>query len=152
MAKQAAAVALGGVVFLFAVWLFLLGLPSNITGSLIMILTPHKGADVYVVKALMVWINRLGYKKVVLQHDPEEPLRALLEQVQCRLGPDRVQLRASPRASHQSQGAVENANRLMAGMLRTWLSALREKYPDPNQPIDINHNIVPWLCRWVAFV
>ena len=34
MAKQAAAVALGAVVFLFAVWLFLLGLPRNITGSI----------------------------------------------------------------------------------------------------------------------
>jgi len=32
-----------------------------------------------VVKALMVWINRLGYKKVILQHDPEEALRALVE-------------------------------------------------------------------------
>ena len=37
-------------------------------------------------------------------------------------------------------------------MLRTWLCALRETYPHPNQPLDINHIIVPWLCKWVAFV
>ena len=63
-----------------------------------------------------------------------------------------MQLRATPRYSHQSQGGAENCNSTMAGMLRTWLSALRETYPSPNTPLDINHNIVPWLCRWVAFV
>ena len=37
-------------------------------------------------------------------------------------------------------------------MLRTWLSALNEAYPNPAEPLDINHPLVPWLCRWVAFV
>jgi len=108
--------------------------------------------DAYVLKAVMVWITRLGCNKVLLQHDPEEPLRALLEQVQQKLGTDKVQLRASPRYSHQNQGGVEGMNRMMAGMLRTWLCALREKHPCPNQPLDINRIIVPWLCKWVAFV
>ena len=40
----------------------------------------------------------------------------------------------------------------MAGMLRTWLSALNADFPHPQEPIDINHPIVPWLCRWCAFV
>jgi len=111
-----------------------------------MIFVPRKGVHTYVVKALMVWINRLGYKKVILQHDSEEALRTVVEQVQQKMGPDKVQVRASPPYSHQSQGGAENTNRLMAGMRRTWLSALREKYPDPEQPIDINHAIVPWLC------
>jgi hypothetical protein len=53
----------------------------------------------------MVWITRLGYKKVLLQHDPEEPLRALLEQVQQKMGTDKAQLRASPRYSHQAKKA-----------------------------------------------
>ena len=122
------------------------------SGFPVMIFARQKGVDAYVLKALMVWITRLGYNKVLLQHDPEEPLRALLEQVQQKLGADKVQLRASPRYSHQSQGGVEGMNRMMAGMLRTWLCALREKYPHPNQPLDINHIIVPWLCKWVAFV
>ena len=117
-----------------------------------MIFVPHKGVDVYVVKSIMVWINRLGYKKVILQHDQEDALKTVLEQVQQKLGVDRVQLRATPRYSHQSQGGAENCNSTMAGILRTRLSALRETYPSPNTPLDINHNIVPWLCRWVAFV
>ena len=122
------------------------------SGYPFMIFAPRKGVDTYVVKALMVWINRLGYKKVILQHDPEEALRALVEQVQHKLRADKVQVRASPPYSHQSQGGAENTNRLMAGMLRTWLSALRAHYPDSKQPLDINHNIVPWLCRWIAFL
>ena len=109
------------------------------SGYPFMIFAPRKGVDTYVVKVLMVWINRLGYKKVILQHDPEEALRALVEQVQHKLGADKVQV-------------AENTNRLMAGMLRTWLSALRAHYPDSKQPLDINHNIVPWLCRWIAFL
>ena len=35
------------------------------SGWPIMIFVPHKGVDVYVVKSIMVWINRLGYKKVI---------------------------------------------------------------------------------------
>lgn len=122
------------------------------SGYPFMIFVPRKGVDTYVVKSLMVWINRLGYKKVIVQHDSEEALRALVEQVQQKLGADKVQVRASPPYSHQSQGGAENTNRLMAGMLRTWLSALRAKYPDADQPLDINHNVIPWLCRWIAFV
>ena len=99
------------------------------SGWPIMIFVPHKGVDVYVVKSIMVWINRLGYNKVILQHDQEDALKTVLEQVQQKLGVDRVQLRATPRYSHQSQGGAENCNSTMAGMLRTWLSALRETYP-----------------------
>ena len=39
------------------------------------IFIPHKGVDAYAVKSRMVRINRLGYQKVTLQHDPEEPLQ-----------------------------------------------------------------------------
>ena len=86
------------------------------SGFPVMIFARQKGVDAYVLKALMVWITCLGYNKVLLQHDPEEPLRALLEQVQHKLGADKVQLRASPRYSHQSQGGVEGMNRMMAGV------------------------------------
>lgn len=91
------------------------------SGFPVMIFARQKGVDAYVLKTLMVWITRLGYNKVLLQHDPEKPLRALLEQVQQKqkLGTDKVQLRANPHYSHQSQGGVEGMNRMMAGMLRT---------------------------------
>ena len=87
----------------------------------VMIFAHLKGVDAYMLKAVMVWMTRLRYNKVILQHDPEEPFRALLVQVQQKLGADKVQLRASPGYSHQSQGGVEGMNRMMAGMLRTWL-------------------------------
>ena len=42
-----------------------------------------------------------------------------------------------------AKGALRMQNRLMAGMLRTWLSALSEAYPNPAEPLDINHPVVP---------
>ena len=122
------------------------------SGWPMMAFVPQKGADAYVVRAVVSWVKRLGYAKVVIQHDQEHALRTVVEQVQKELGHDRVQIRAAPRYSHASQGGAENANRLMAGMLRTWLSALNQAYPNPAEPLDINHPVVPWLCRWVAFV
>ena len=117
-----------------------------------MVFVPQKGSNAYVVRAVVAWIKRLGYAKVVFQHDQESALRNVAEQVQQELGHDRVHIRAAPRYSHASQGGAENCNRMMAGMLRTWLSALGEAYPQTREPLDINHPVVPWLCRWCAFV
>ena len=65
---------------------------------------------------------------------------------------DAVCSRRGGGCSHASQGNAENTNRLMAGMLRTWHSTLNADLPHPQEPIDINHPILPWLCRWCAFV
>ena len=117
-----------------------------------MVFVPQKGSNAYVVRDVVSWIKRLGYAKVVFQHDQESALRSVAKQVQHELGHDHVHIRASPRYSHASQGGVENCNRILAGMLRTWLSALNEAYPQTREPLDINHAVVPWLCRWCAFV
>ena len=122
------------------------------SGWPLMVFVPEKGPSSYVIKAIVSWIKRLGYAKVTFQHDQESSLRSLAEQVQRELGHAHVHIQAAPRYSHASQGSAENKNRLMAGMLRTWLSALNADFPHPQEPIDINHPIVPWLCRWCAFV
>ena len=122
------------------------------SGWPLMVFVPEKGPNSYVIKAIVSWIKRLGYAKVTFQHDQESSLRSLAEQVQRELGHAHVHIQAAPRYSHASQGGVENTNRLMAGMLRTWLSALSADYPHPQEPVDINHPVVPWLCRWCAFV
>ena len=92
------------------------------SGWPMMAFVPHKGIEAYTVRELTSWVRRLGYPKVILQHDHESALRTVVDQVQKELGHDHVQVRAAPRYSHASQGGAENANRLMAGMLRTWLS------------------------------
>ena len=120
------------------------------SGWPMMAFVPHNGVEAYTVRALTSWVRRLGYPKG--QHNQESALRTVVDQVQKELGHDHVQVRAALRYSHASQGGTENANRLMAGMLRTWLSALNETYPNPAEPLDINHPVIPWLCRWVAFV
>ena len=59
---------------------------------------------------------------VMLHSDQEPVLVQLLTAVQSR-GVKRTLVRHGPRASHQSQGKIENANRVINGVCRAmWLS------------------------------
>ena len=68
---------------------------------------------------------------VMLYSDQEPVLVQLLKGVQRRRV-KRTLVRHGPRASHQSQGKIENANRVINGVCRAmWLSLedlLRENY------------------------
>ena len=55
-------------------------------------------------------------------HPDQEPVVQLLRAVQSRRV-KRTVVRHGPRASHQSQGKIENANRVINGVCRAmWLS------------------------------
>ncbi|CAE7253863.1 unnamed protein product, partial [Symbiodinium sp. CCMP2456] len=56
------------------------------SGWPLMLFVPEKGPNSYVIKAIVSWIQRLGYAKVTFQHDQESSLRSLAEQVQRELG------------------------------------------------------------------
>ena len=120
------------------------------TGYPLMAFVPAKGSDDYVLGCLTTWVDRLGYDEVLLQYDQESPIRSVAQKLQEKLGTKRLQLRESPQYSSQSLGAAENTNREMAGMLRCWLSVLNEKYSKAD--VTINHQVVPWLCRHVAWL
>ena len=83
----------------------------------------------------------------MLHSDQEPVLVQLLKTVQSRRV-KRTLVRHGPRASHQSQGKIENANRVINGVCRAmWLSLedlLREKLPSDSI-------LIAWLIRHAAW-
>ena len=111
---------------------------------------PTKGMEKgkYAVENIALFLDKLGYEKVVLQHDQENPLAAVAKAVQRHQGATKISVRASPVKSHQSQGSVESANGMLAGQIRTMWMALKARYPE----IEPTHNIMPWLVRHAAWL
>ena len=111
---------------------------------------PKKGMESskYAVETLTFFTNRLSQDKIILQHDAEPSLTAMANAVQRHIGASRVQLRASPVRSHQSQGSVESANGFVAGQIRTMWADLKTRYED----LEPSHNSMPWLVRHAAWL
>ena len=95
----------------------------------------------------MAFVEALGHNVVMLHSDQEPVLVQLLKAAQS----SRVKwtlVRPGPRASHQSQGKIENANRVTNGDCRAmWLSLenlLQEKLPSDSI-------LTAWLIRHAAW-
>ena len=100
--------------------------------SLSATLCPTKAFSEHLVETILAFVEALGHNVVMLHSDQEPVLVQLLKAVQSRRV-KRTLVRHGPRASHQSQGKIENANRVINGVCRAmWLSLedlLREKLP-----------------------
>ena len=98
-------------------------------------------------ESILTFVEALGHNAVMLQSDQEPVLVQLLKAVQSRRA-KRTLVRHGPRGSHQSQGKIENANRVINGVCRAmWLSLenqLQEKLP--NDSI-----LTAWLIRHAAW-
>ena len=106
-----------------------------------------KAFSEYLVKTILAVVEALvGHNVVVLHSDQKPVLVQLLNAVQSRRV-KRTLVRHGPRASHQSQGKIENANRVINGVCRAmWLSVenlLREKLPSDSI-------LIAWLIRHAA--
>ncbi|CAE7235731.1 RE1 [Symbiodinium natans] len=112
---------------------------------------PRKGQErgPFVLDAIELYLNNLGHKRVILQIDQEGALRNVAVAVRNRMGAHKVRVRESPPYSHQSQGAVEGEHHQLAGLVRTWLMDLQNRYP--NCMVDVNHVVFPWLVKYVAW-
>ena len=99
--------------------------------SLSATLCPTKAFSEYLVETILAFVEALGHNVVMLHSDQEPVLVQLLKAVQSRRV-KRTLVRHGPRASHQSQGKIENSNRVINGVCRAmWLSLenlLRENY------------------------
>ena len=95
------------------------------------------------------YLNTLGHSRVTLQIDSEGSLRSVATAIRTRMGPQKVKVRESPPYSHQSQGAVEGEHSLLAGLVRTWLMDLQNRYP--NCGVDVNRTVFPWLVKYAAW-
>ena len=97
----------------------------------------------YALENLELFLNRLGYDKVILQHDAEHAVGAVAKALQLHLGSARVNVRSAPVKSHQSQGSVESANAFLAEQIRTLWASMKQRYPE----LEPTHNVMPWLIR-----
>ena len=117
------------------------------TESLSATLCPAKAFSEYLVETILAFVEALGHNVVMLHSDPEPVLVQLLKAVQSRRV-KRTLVRHGSRASHQSQGKIEKANRVINGVCRAmWLSLenlLQEKLASD----DI---LVAWLIRHAAW-
>ena len=112
---------------------------------------PKKGAECgnFVLDTVEQYLNTLGHSRVTLQIDSEGSLRSVATAIRTRMGPQKVKVRESPPYSHQSQGAVEGEHSFLAGLVRTWLMDLQNRYP--NCGVDVNHTVFPWLVKYAAW-
>ena len=98
-------------------------------------------------ETILAFVEALGHNVVTLQSDQEPVLVQLLKAVQSRRVKRKL-VRHGPRASHQSQGKIENANRVINGVCRAmWLSIenlLQEKLPSDSI-------LIAWLIRHAAW-
>ena len=78
---------------------------------------PTKAFSEYLVETILAFVEALGHNVVMLHSDQEPVLVQLLHAVQSRRV-KRTLVRHGPRASHQSQGKIENANRVNNGVCR----------------------------------
>ena len=115
--------------------------------SLSATLCPTKAFSECLVETILAFVEALGHNVVMLHSDQEPVLVQLLKAVQSRRV-KRTLVRHGPRASHQSQGKIENANRVIHGVCRAmWLSLedlLREKLPSDSI-------LIAWLIRHAAW-
>ena len=114
--------------------------------SLSATLCPTKAFSEYLLETMLAFVQALGHNVVMLHSDQEPVLVQLLKAVQSRRV-KRTLVRHGPSASHQSQGKIENAHRVINGVCRAmWLSLenlLREKLPSDSI-------LLAWLIRHAA--
>ena len=108
-------------------------------------LCPTKAFREYLV--ILAFVEARGHNVVMLHSDQKPVLVQLLKAVQSRRV-KRTLVRHGPKASHQSQSKIENANRVINGACRSmWLSLenlLREKRPSDSI-------LIAWLIRHAAW-
>ena len=83
--------------------------------SLSATLCPTKAFSEYLVETILAFVEALGHNVVMLHSNQEPVLVQLLKAVQSTRV-KRTLVRHGPRASHKSQGKIENANRVITGV------------------------------------
>ena len=105
---------------------------------------PCKGiAHEYPVRQLVNDLYLLGYKRLILKSDGEPAILALKAEVKEKIKID-VLCEEPSVGESQSNGEIENANRLMQGQVRTMFDALKTRY---GFDIDTKHPALKWLIQ-----
>ena len=86
----------------------------------------RKGPEPCAIDCVLAYLDTWGLREVLLKGENEPVIQALVDAVRVRRG-ERTMVEKSPRYSHQSDGAVENAVRRIEGLTRTYVCVLQEK-------------------------
>ena len=108
------------------------------------LMVPRKGPVPHAVRGVCVFLQELGYTRMVLKSDGEPSITALVTAVQKeRIG------RTSPVDDHASNGAVEAMVHSLEGLTRTSKIALEEALGVSILPTS---SILPWLVRQLSYL
>ena len=108
----------------------------------------RKGPEPYAIDCVLAYLDTWGLREVLLKADNEPAIQALVDAVRVRRG-ERTMVEKSPKYSHQSNGAVENAVRRIESLTRTYVCVLQEKL---GYKVDSKSIVLPWLVRHAAYV
>ena len=77
----------------------------------------------YAIDCVLAYLDTWGSREVLLKADNEPAIQTLVDAVRS----ERTMVEKSPKYSHQSNGAVENAVRRIESLTRTYVCVLQEK-------------------------
>ena len=105
------------------------------------IVMKQKGVEEYSVKRVVDVIRKLGYNRIILKSDQEHSETALRQAIKRTLsGEVEIVPEESPVGEHASNGEVENAIKVVQGMIRTIKDGLETKY---KMKLPTNHRASP---------
>ena len=111
-------------------------------------MAPHailgpKGVDYYMIRAVAAAIENWGVTKIVLKHDQEPAITALVREIKnFRKAPTIVE--EAQKGNHQGVGGVERANQEVLKQIRALLYTIQENY---GRELPNDHSLWPWLVR-----
>ena len=116
--------------------------PQNVFSNVV----PEKGANDFVVKQIIQDIDSTGMTDIIFKTDNEQSMLAIQHRVK-QMRSHRTVLENSVRGQSKTNVFIENANRFVAGQIRTLRSALQQNL---QQPIDRNHIVITWLVKYAS--
>ncbi|CAK0802014.1 unnamed protein product, partial [Prorocentrum cordatum] len=99
--------------------------------------------DMFVVKCLRRYVEKLGHEKVTVQCDPENAAKDVAIKVSRGVG-KKASFRTAPKTSKGSGGVVGGFHAFIEGMTRTWRRAIGDKC---GIVIELRHPIMAWIVR-----
>ncbi|CAK0837226.1 unnamed protein product [Prorocentrum cordatum] len=85
------------------------------------------GGDLFLLKCLKRYVEKLGLEKVIIQCDPENAAKDAAVKVASDIGSN-ARFRFTLKTSKGSKGMVERPHSFIEGMTRTWRGAIGAKY------------------------
>ncbi len=120
------------------------------SGAVVSTVVEVKGAkDAYCVQKFSQWIDRCGFKKVILTTDNENAVKALARKIKEKTTTCEMIIRGRPTGSSASLASGEQIQQVIAGMTRTLCKELEDR---SDTVIKVDSNVLPWIVHHCAFV